>query len=258
MIDQYNHRASHARNSKDNIYRSGASEETTQEQLSNPDFTVAARYYVTKDEVDQEMANRDYGRDWFIGFKDITSATNTRTMIASVLPYTAVGNKVPILLADHPARSSACFLANINSLAYDFACRQKIGNVTLNWYIVRQTPVFPPQTFDQTFQDQKLRNWVAERIAELTYTAHDLDTWGSDLDFADLPYTWDRDRRRELRVDLEALFFSLYGLEKEEVNHIFESFWSVKEDEIEEHGRYKLKQQVLDRLSEFQSLSPSP
>jgi hypothetical protein len=258
MIDQYNHRASHARNSEDNIYRSGASEETTREQLADPDFTVAARYYVTKDEVDQEMADRDYDRDWFVGFKDITSATNTRTMIASVLPYTAVGNKVPILLADHPARSVACFLANINSLAYDFACRQKIGNVTLNWYIVRQTPVFPPQTFDQTFQEQKLRDWVAERVAELTFTAHDLDAWGRDLDFAEEPYTWDEERRRELRVDLEALFFSLYGLGEDEVDHIFESFWSVKEDEIEEYGEYKLKQQVLDRLSEFQSLSPSP
>ncbi len=258
MIDQFNHRASHARNSEDNIYRSGASEETTLEQLRDPDFTVAARYYVTMDEVDQEMADRDYDRDWFIGFKDITSATNTRTMIASVLPYTAVGNKVPILLADHSARSAACFLGNINSLAYDFACRQKIGNVTLNWYIVRQTPVFPPQTFDQTFQGQKLRDWVAERVAELTYIAHDLDAWGRDLDFAEEPYTWDGERRRELRVDLEALFFSLYGLGEDEVDHIFESFWSVKEDEIEEHGEYKLKQQVLDRLSEFQSLSPSP
>lgn len=257
MIDQYNHRTSHARNSENNIYRSGASEETTPKQLRDPDFTVAARYYVTKDEVDQEMADRDYDRDWFIGFKDITSATNTRTMIASVLPYTAVGNKVPILLADHPARSAACFLANINSLAYDFACRQKIGNVTLNWYIVRQTPVFPPQTFDQTFQGQKLRDWVAERVAELTYTASDLEAWGQDIDFADEPYTWDSERRRELQIDLEALFFSLYGLGEDEVDHIFESFWSVKEDEIEEYGEYKLKHRVLDRLSEFQSLSPT-
>jgi len=257
MIDQYNHRASHARNSEDNIYRSGASEETTWEQLDDPDFTVAARYYVTKDEVDQEMADRDYDRDWFIGFNDITSATNTRTMIASVLPYTAVGNKVPILLADHPARSVACFLANVYSLAYDFACRQKIGNVTLNWYIVRQTPIFSPQTFDQTFQGEKLRDWVAERVAELTYTAHDMDAWGRDLDFAEEPYSWNRERRRELRVNLEALFFGLYGLEEDEVDHIFESFWSVKEDEIEEHGEYKLKQQVLDRLSKFQSLSSS-
>ena len=258
MIKQYNHRASHARNSEDNIYRSGASEEIIREQLADPDFTVAARYYMTKGEVNREMADRDYDCDWFVGFKDITSATNTRTMIASVLPYTAVGNKVPILLADHPARSVACFLANLNSFAYDFACRQKIGNVTLNWYIVRQTPVFPPNTFDQTFRGQKLRDWVAERIAELTYTAHDLDAWGRDLDFAEEPYTWDRERRRELRVEIEALFFSLYGLKKDEVDHVFESFWSVKEDEVEEYDEYKLKHRVLDRLSEFQSLSPSP
>jgi len=258
MISQYNHRASHAKNSEDNIYRSGASEATTIELLRDPEFTVAARYYVTKDQVDGRMADQDYDRDWFIGFKDITSATNTRTMIASVLPYTAIGNKVPVLLADHPARSAACFLANLNSLAYDFACRQKIGNVTLNWYIVRQTPVFPPETFEQEFQGQQLRDWVAERVAELTYTAHDLDAWGEDLDFTNEPYTWDEERRRDLRVDLEALFFSLYGLSADEVAHVFESFWSVKEGEVNEYGGYKLKQQVMDRLDKFQSLSSSP
>ena len=258
MIDQFNHRASHAKNSEDNIYRSGASESTTLDQLRNPEFTVAARYYVTKEQVDDRMATQDYDRDWFIGFKDITSATNTRTMIASVLPYTAIGNKVPLLLADRPARSAACFLANLNSLAYDFACRQKIGNVTLNWYIVRQTPVFPPETFEQTFRGTQLRDWVAERVAELTYTAHDLNEWGEDLNFKDDPYTWDADRRRDLQVDLEALFFSLYGLTEDEVDHVFESFWSVKEDEVNEYCEYRLKKQVLDRLDQFQSLSPSP
>ena len=257
MIDQYNHRASHAKNSENNIYRSGASEAATPEQLKDPDFTVAARYYVTKEEVDNRMADRDYNRDWFIGFKDITSATNTRTMIASVLPYTAIGNKVPVLLADHPAQSAACFLANLNSLAYDFACRQKIGNVTLNWYIVRQTPVFPPETFEQMFQGTQLRDWVAARVAELTYTAHDLDAWGDDLGFADEPYTWDDDRRREIRIDLEALFFNLYGLSEDEVDHVFESFWSVKENEINNYGEYRLKKQVINRLDDFQSLSPS-
>lgn len=258
MISQYNHRASHAKNSEDNIYRSGRSEATTTEQLRDPEFTVAARYFVTIEQVNGRMADQDYNRDWFIGFKDITSATNTRTMIASVLPYTAIGNKVPVLLADHPARSAACFLANLNSLAYDFACRQKIGNVTLNWYIVRQTPVFPPETFEQTFKGTQLRDWVAERVAELTYTAHDLDAWGDDLGFADDPYIWNGDRRREIRVDLEALFFSLYELTEDEVDHVLESFWSVKEDEVNEYGEYRLKKQVLDRLDEFQSLSSSP
>jgi hypothetical protein len=59
-------------------------------------------------------------------------------------------------------------------------------------------------------------------------------------------------------VELEALFFSLYGLNADEVDHVFESFWSVKEDEVNEYSEYKLKHQVMDRLDKFQSLSPSP
>ncbi len=241
MVDQYNHRASHAKDADGNLFRSGTKEPTEEVNLANPDFTVNARYYLPSEAVNSKTPS-DYPHDWFIGFKDITSATNSRTMIASVLPRTAVGNKFPLLLTSRPAREVACLLANLNSMAYDFACRQKIGNITLNWYIVRQTPVLTPDIYKQTIGGKPIVDWVSERVAELTYTAHDLDEWGEDLGFQTTPYEWDSERRTELRAELDGLFFHLYGLTETEVEHIIDSFGALRR---REDGEFGYKTQVL-------------
>jgi hypothetical protein len=242
MVDQYNHRASHAKDADGNLFRSGTKEPTEEANLADPNFTVNARYYLPSGEVDAETPS-DYPHDWFIGFKDITSATNSRTMIASVLPRTAVGNKLPLLLTSRPAREVACLLANLNSMAYDFACRQKIGNVTLNWYIVRQTPVLPPERYRETIMGESMVDWVSERVAELTYTANDLDAWGDDLGFQSEPYDWDSERRMELRAELDGLFFHLYGLTENNVEHIIDSFGALRR---RGNGDFEYKAQVLE------------
>jgi len=242
MVDQYNHRASHAKDANGNLFRSGTKEPTEEANLADPDFTVNARYYLPSGAVDAETPS-DYPHDWFIGFKDITSATNSRTMIASVLPRTAVGNKLPLLLTSRPAREVACLLANLNSMAYDFACRQKIGNVTLNWYIVRQTPVLPPERYRETIMGESMVDWVSERVAELTYTANDLDAWGDDLGFQSEPYDWDSERRMELRAELDGLFFHLYGLTENNMEHIIDSFGALRR---RGNGDFEYKTQVLE------------
>ena len=242
MVDQYNHRASHAKDANGNLFRSGTKEPTEEANLADPDFTVNARYYLPSETVDEETPS-DYPHDWFIGFKDITSATNSRTMIASVLPRTAVGNKLPLLLTSRPARKVACLLANLNSMAYDFACRQKIGNVTLNWYIVRQTPVLPPERYKGTIMGESMVDWVSERVAELTYTANDLDAWGEDLGYQSEPYDWDSERRMELRAELDGLFFHLYGLTEDNVEHIIDSFGALRR---RGNGDFEYKSQALE------------
>ncbi|NEU56550.1 Eco57I restriction-modification methylase domain-containing protein [Halorussus sp. MSC15.2] len=252
MVNQYNHRASHAKDASGNLFRSGTKEPTERDSLSDPDFTVNARYYLPEDTVESAIPD-GYQYDWFIGFKDITSATNSRTMIASVLPRTAVGNKLPLLLTSEPPRYVACLLANLNSMAYDFACRQKIGNVTLNWYIVRQTPVFPPERYDATIQGEPLVDWISSRVAELTYTARDLDAWGSNLGFQSEPYEWDSSRRRQIRAELDGLFFNLYDLTEEEVEYVVDSFGALRRRDEDENGDYEYKTRVLSSFRDIEA-----
>src|SRR5260370_10277245 len=74
-----------------------------------------------------------------LAFMDVASATNSRTFIASALPDLPCGNKVPTLSfmtgnIDRPLLLSAL----CNSLTFDFATRNRVGGITLNWFIVEE------------------------------------------------------------------------------------------------------------------------
>jgi predicted small lipoprotein YifL len=66
-----------------------------------------------------------------MGWRDITNATNERTVIASVLPLAGVGNKIPLFMMDsqkvEPKHAAAALLGNLTALVFDFVARQKIG-----------------------------------------------------------------------------------------------------------------------------------
>lgn len=81
-----------------------------------------------------------------IGFMDVTSATNTRTMIATVLPSFPCGHKVPTLTL--PNRSSSevlCLLAVLNSYPFDWALRQRLGGQSLAWFILAESVAARPR-----------------------------------------------------------------------------------------------------------------
>ena len=76
-------------------------------------------------------------------FRDISNATNERTMLASLIPAWPCGNKVP-LLAEHGQMLIAHQLALsciLNSFAYDFVVRNRITGINLNKFILDETPV---------------------------------------------------------------------------------------------------------------------
>ncbi len=48
-------------------------------------------------------------------------------MIAAPIPWSAVTNHFPLLLTDIAGALQTCLLANLNSIALDYVCRQKSG-----------------------------------------------------------------------------------------------------------------------------------
>lgn len=67
------------------------------------------------------------------------------------------------------------------------------------------------------------------------------------------PFMWDEERRAYLRADLDGLYGHLYGLDREELAYILDTFPIVKRKDEEEYGEYRTKRLVLeayDRLDE--------
>ena len=98
---------------------------------------------------------------------------------------------------------------------------------------MKQAPVFPPPRDDDPtpWQGDTLLGYVVPRVLELTYTSHDLKGWAEDLGHTGPPFAWDPPRRRQLQAELDALFFHLYQLNREQVEWVLDSFRVLREKE---------------------------
>ncbi|MGW3246176.1 Eco57I restriction-modification methylase domain-containing protein [Streptomyces sp. NPDC001070] len=198
------------------------------------------RYWVSELDVNTQLARKSWRREWLIGWRDICRATDERTSITFVFPRSAAGNKVPLMYVQQEPWLCAALAACQASFAFDFASRQKLGGVTMNFFIWQQLPVPSPRTV-QLFQ-----GFITPRLLELFYTAHDMAPFACDLGDTGAPFYWDDDRRAVIRAELDALFFHLYGIARDDVDYMLDTFPIVKRRDEAKYGSYRTKELILD------------
>jgi len=102
-----------------------------------------------------------------------------------------------------------------------------------------------------------IRDFVTDRVLELTYTAHDIAGFAENMGYVDEegkalpPFAWDEERRLHLKCQLDALYFHLYGLSREEAEYVLETFPIVKRHDVEEFGTYRTKELILHYYSAY-------
>ena len=171
-------------------------------------------------------------------------------MIASVVPRSGFGNTLPLLMPDVTEvatyQENACLLvACLNSLALDFTARQKVQGQHLNWFVVEQLPVLKVADYDRLFGGKTARDLVRDHVLRLTYTAHDMAPFARDLGYDGQPFTWNEEERRHLRARLDALYFHLYGLTKEDAEYVLDTFPVVRKEDEAAFGRYRTRDLIL-------------
>ena len=82
-------------------------------------------------------------------------------------------------------------------------------------------------------------------MLRLTYTANDMIPFARDLGYEGPPFIWDDEERRHLRARLDALYFHLYGLSREDADYILSTFPIVQRADEAEFGRYRTRDLVL-------------
>ena len=244
MIHHFDHRANSVGYNPASEHNPYVSEPVTDEEKANPGYFPRTQYWVPTHEVESQLPERS---GWAVGFRDIARATDERTMIATIVPWAGFGNTAPLLLPDSelPARDAACLAANFSSAALDFVAKLKFQGTHANWYIVEQLPMIAPDDYDRPFGDTTARELVKHHVLRLCYTAWDLQPFARDLGYEGDPFIWDPAERRQLRARLDALFFHLYGLDKDDAAYILDQFPVLEKNERREHGRYLTKDLVL-------------
>ncbi|MEU4409374.1 DNA methyltransferase [Streptosporangium sp. NPDC023963] len=193
--------------------------------------------------VSLRLKDIQWDRDWLCGWCDVTSSTNERTAIPAFLPRAAAGHTYPLMLPRVSPILVAALVAAQSSLVFDFVSRQKVGGIHMALMTWKQLPVPAPRTLEPHTP------FLVPRVLELVYAAHDMAGLARDLGDTDAPFRWDEDRRAQIRAELDAYFFYLYGIDRPDVDYILETFQTenggLKNNEIAKYGTYRTKDLVL-------------
>ncbi|MER6460451.1 DNA methyltransferase [Streptomyces sp. NPDC001228] len=217
----------------------------TLEEKNDPRRGPIPRYWMSECDVDYRLGGR-WDKGWLLGWRDVTRSTDERTLVADVVPRIATNNKFLLAFARHG--NPAALLACMSSFAMDFLVRQKMSGVSLNYFILKQIALPRPEAFDQLrwVQEHTDIGWIAARVLELTYTAHDLAPFARDLGDDGPPFRWDEARRAQIRAELDAAMFHLYDLTEAQVDHVMETFPIVRGKDMAAHGKYRTKRMILE------------
>jgi hypothetical protein len=236
-------------------YDGNESRDVTVAEKRDPSFEITPRYWIPDDEVLNRLSNRGWSRHWLMGWRDITNVTNERTLIAAVLPRTAVGNNLPLMLCASTISTDqvAALLGCLSSMTCDFVARHKVGGSHMNFFVLFQLPVLPPSAYDP-----RDLSFIVLRVLELTYTSYSMTSFARDLGYSGEPFAWDEDRRALLRAELDAWYARAYGLSRDDLRYILdpadllgpecpsETFRVLKKNEMAKFdGEYRTQTLVL-------------
>ena len=244
MIHQFDHRANSVRVNPNNINNPYLSQEVTEAQHADPMFQPTAQYSIPHKAIDEATPS---SKDWTISYRRIARTTDSRTMISCISPKAGFSDSVFLLIPDDAmtASDSSSLVANLNCFCFDFVTRQKLAGSNLSWYLLEQLPIVADEDYERPFGNKTARELVRNHVLRLTYTAHDMAPFARDLGYEGPPFVWDEEERRHLRARLDALYFHLYGVSREDADYMLSTFPIVKREDKAQFGTYRTRDLIL-------------
>ncbi len=243
MMHQFDHRFA-------TYTESGDTRNVEVDEKAEPGFVPQPRYWVPKSEVVSKLQSR---RPYILSYRRFGPATNERSIIAKASPVVGYGDSEFLIHVEHrDAVDPLVLLSNLNSFAFDYLARSKIGGTNVNFYLLKQLPILPPSMSMPS-------EAIARRVSELSFTAWDapaiVDASGGagsrSHERRGACFPWDDERRFWLRAELDAIYFHLYGISRDDVDYILETFPIVKRKDEAEYGCHRTKLAILEVYDEM-------
>ncbi|MFV2094644.1 Eco57I restriction-modification methylase domain-containing protein [Micromonospora sp. LOL_014] len=239
-------------------HRLGTYEGATQAQLNVgtlPRFTDAdhddptrlplPRYWVMRSEVLDRVGSGSNGT--LLCWRRIARSTDERTLISFLTPLAAVGDSAFVVILSSGVMQ---LLANLSAYVVDYVMRNKMSGTNASYYLIKQLPVMPRGWCDSVvpwLAKETIDKWFASRVLELTYTAYDLQQFAREAGDDGPPFRWIPERRAIIRAELDAAYFHVYGVDRDDVDYIMDTFKVVREKDERAHGEFCTKRLILER-----------
>lgn len=178
------------------------------------------RYYIKKDE--WENISKNFDKSMIVVWRSLTSATNRRTMLASILPLTPTCQSIQLLqLSDE--RQMLHILALFNSIVFDYIVRLKMAGLDLTQTIIKQMPVPKIEMYNNIIEFNGIRESISIHLI-----SHLKELYSDDYRFNDVfSYyeTYDvKDDRKIIIANIDKLVAILYAIDDDNLKTIALSF----------------------------------
>lgn len=251
MIDAFDYRTKG--------YVSGRGRSAVWEDMpfGSPRKRIRPQWRVRQESIPDKLADRVCR--YRIGFGDVASPTNSRSLVAALIPKEVVsGHKVPTIeFAKGGAKDLLLWLGIANSFAMDFLVRKKVS-LTMSYTIMDSLPF--PRDFEQT----KAADEIAQRVCALCAVGPEMDAFRKMGVEANIlrsvdDVVEDPDRRAALAAEVDTLVArEVFGLTKDEMLYILdpanilgadcgiETFKALRNRELREFGEFRTQRLIME------------
>lgn len=227
FIEQYTNKYATFGNMKDtDKYKNKASARI----IDNPQGKEypEARYYI--DELVWKDLSKNFNDGYVIAWRSLTSATNRRTMLATVLPLTPTCQSIQILqLKDQ--RQMLHILALFNSIVFDYIVRLKMVGLDLTQTIIKQMPVPYKEQYDAVIEFENVTASVSTHLISRLRQLYIDDVRVTSI-FSNYHLYEVNSSRKKIMADIDKIISILYNLSPSTLKKIarsFDSFYTEEE-----------------------------
>ena len=180
-----------------------------------------SRYYIR--EAVWNNLSKNFAGNYVIAWRSLTSATNRRTMLATILPFMPTCQSIQILQLSK--RKMRHILALFNSIVFDYMIRLKMAGLDLTQTIIRQMPVPDESCYNKRilFQgtDAAIEVHIDSRMKELYKSDRRINDFFTDVETYPLQAG---KTRKEIIAEIDSLVAILYSINDEKLRKIALSF----------------------------------
>lgn len=205
-------------------------------EAEKKDSTIfpTSRYFIKKDK--WESLNKNYKEDYSLMWRSLTSSSNRRTTISTILPHCPASQSVQFLQLENK-KSLTILLSLFNSVVFDYMVRLKLNGIDLTQTILKQIAVPSKKRFETqivfngvnaTFYDH-----IAYRVALLLSNDARMISYSSQIMPINYPNKHHQyENRKEIIAEIDQLIAKVYDINEVTFKRIllsFPSFYSQEE-----------------------------
>ncbi|OHC85143.1 MAG: hypothetical protein A2546_00060 [Sphingobacteriia bacterium RIFOXYD2_FULL_35_12] len=104
---------------------------------TSADYFPESRFFIKAEK--WQLLSKNHKEKFMLAWRSLTSATNTRTCIATVLPFIPASQSVQFLTTN---QNDLLYLSGLfNSVVFDFILKKKLSGIDLTQSVINQMPV---------------------------------------------------------------------------------------------------------------------